>query len=182
MRKMILPVMLVLGLPLVSTAQLAPKFALFGGYTLVHAHFNPAAGSSSFNLGGWEASAEDKVAPWLGIVADLSQQYGTRSGINEQQTLALFGPQVCFPINPRVIPFAHALFGGVYGTVFEFSDIGTFHDHGLALATALGGGMDIKIFGPLWFRPIQADYLRSRLDDDHRTDFRISAGFVLRLK
>lgn len=165
-----------------QSAPLVPKYTLFGGYTIVRNQFLPPPGST-FDIKGWEASIERKVAPWIGIVADASQQYGIRSGENQQQTIVLFGPQVSPHVSRRVIPFAHFLIGAVVGAGFNFGSGGATFSHGFgSVAKAVGGGVDIKVFGPLWIRPIQADYLPSgHIDDDHKTKARISSGIALRL-
>ena len=199
MRKLFGVIFLLFGLAPALEAQLIPRVALFGGYTLVHAQQNAAAGSTgpSFNLNGWGASIEGGIAPWLGIVADVSQQYGSPFGYQEKQTTALFGPQLSIRGIPRVIPFAHALVGVVHGTnqppylttpsciaVVGVTCPPTLEpgSTGNALATARGGGLDIKIFGPLWVRAIQADWLRAHLNPDHQTHLRIETGLVLRFK
>jgi hypothetical protein len=180
MRKLLLPLLLLIGFPLVGSAQVVPRVDVFGGYTYVHAKFNN--NGPTFNLNGWDASVEGRMASWLGVVADVSQQYGTPSGIQEKQTTALFGPQISAPGIPRVIPFAHALFGVAHGTNQAIPSGSSFSIlTGNAFATAVGGGVDIKILGPLWVRPIQADWLHSNLNPDHRTDVRLAAGIVIRL-
>lgn len=192
MRRLLAAAFLLFGLAPALRAQLIPRVALFGGYTLVRAQQNGGPGFTgpSFNLNGWDASVEGGVAPWLGLVAGVSQQYGSPLGYQERQTTALFGPQISIHGIPRVIPFAHALVGVVHGTN-QFSAPACFQAVGVpcpppsiitgnAFATALGGGLDIKIFGPLWVRAIQADWLRAQLNPDHTTHFRVSAGIVLR--
>ena len=189
MRRLLAAAFLLFGLAPALRAQLIPRVALFGGYTFVRAQQNGVP-ASSFNLNGWDASIEGGVAPWLGLVADVSQQYGSPLGYQERQTTALFGPQISIHGIPRVIPFAHALVGVVHGTnqfsapycvqvvgvTCPSSSIIT----GNAFATALGGGVDVKILGPLWIRAIQADWLRAPLNPDHTSHFRVSAGIVLR--
>lgn len=176
--------------PVVALSQVVPKVALFGGATFVFSKNDPNSGYgvSDFHQTGWEGSAEEKVAPWIGMVADVSQQYGTYHG-GEKQTIALFGPQFSPKVVPRVIPFAHVLFGLAHGTnqvttavpvtgsSATFISIAT----GTSFATAVGGGLDIKLAGPVWIRVIQADYLHSDLSPDHHTTARLSAGIVFRL-
>ena len=183
MRKSLLPMLFLFALPLAASAQAIPRVAVFGGYTYVRARLT---NGPTFHLDGWDASVEGRMASWLGIVGDVSQQYGRPSGNQEKQTTALFGPQLSAPGIPRVIPFAHALFGVTHGTSAVYGPTGApcaFNTlcHGTAFATAVGGGIDIKIFGPFWVRPVQADWLHSNFDPDHHTDFRLSSGIVIRL-
>jgi hypothetical protein len=184
--KWIAPIVLILSSPFSARSQsapLVPKIALFGGYTIVRNQFT--ATGSTFDLNGWDVSIERKVAPWVGLTFDVSQQHGIRSGAgfpeHEKNTFALFGPQISPPVARRVIPFGHVLFGAVYGTGLNFVSGPPEISTALTFTAAVGGGVDIKIFGPLWLRAIQADYVPSKLDDDHRTKARISAGIALRL-
>jgi len=179
-------------LPTGAHSQSVPsvrKYTVFGGFTTVRNRFDHGPLGSiglgpAFYVSGWEASIERKVAPWIGIVADFSQQYGTRTGgpfvgaQQENQTFALFGPQFSLRATHRVIPFAHLLLGPSYGhlgdpqspyKVFDFT-------------TAVGGGVDIKITGPVWLRAVQVDYLHTKTDfnGDHATQLRISAGIAFR--
>lgn len=159
------------------------KVAVFGGYTYWHAARNFGSG---FGLNGWEGSAE-VGGSWLSGVADFSQQYASPSGLRENQTSLLFGPQFSVPHLPGVVPFAHALVGVVHGTnsvvilgapcpVFCSPLIQT----GSAFATALGGGLDVKALGPVWIRAVQIDYVHAQLNPDHHTQVRLSFGVVLR--
>jgi hypothetical protein len=49
-----------------------------------------------------------------------------------------------------------------------------------ALATALGGGIDLHIAPFLSFRAIQLDYLFTRFHSDSQHQARVSTGVVLR--
>lgn len=178
-----LAILLLGALPLRAQSNVA----VFGGYSYWHAGRNFGSG---FSLNGWDASAE-VGGSWLSGVADISRQYASPSGINENQYSLLFGPQFSVPHLPGVIPFAHALVGVVHGTTGASPilippcspvlcpppGITT----GNAFATALGGGLDIKAFGPLWIRAAQVDYVHAVLNPDHHTQVRLSFGVVLRL-
>ena len=198
MRKLICSAVLAACLPAGAAAQGA--LTVFGGYTYLRAahdagtHPCPSSGcsgftGSGFNLNGWDASLEGKSFLWLGWVADVSQQYGSLGGVKEQQTSALFGPQVNIPHIPRAVPFVHALFGVVHGTNTELTapqgacpssgcqgggTVGT----GNAFATAVGGGVDLKLHGPIYLRAIQVDYLHADLSPDHHDQVRIAAGIA----
>jgi hypothetical protein len=51
---------------------------------------------------------------------------------------------------------------------------------GTTFATAVGGGVDFKLAGPLWVRAIQVDYLHANLSPDHHTQVRVAAGLSFR--
>ncbi|MGA2629732.1 MAG: hypothetical protein ABSG54_05900 [Terriglobia bacterium] len=185
MTKLLCALIVIASFPWAASAQIIPKATLFGGYTLVRAQ--QPNGGASFNLNGWDASVELKPASWLGMVADVSQQYGSPSGVKENQTSVLFGPQISVPGIKHVVPFAHVLVGAVHGTnsVF-FSGIPCsltscpppLVNFGTTFATAAGGGVDFKLAGPIWVRPIQVDYLHANLSPDHHTHVRVAAGIA----
>jgi hypothetical protein len=174
MRKCLLLTLLFFSFPFVSAAQLIPHVAVFGGYTYVHAKYNSAPGG--FSLNGWDGSLKVKPLPLVGLVADVSRQYGSPNGVRENQTSVLFGPQVSVPGFKRVIPYAHVMAGVVHGTNNRTLSLIT----GNSFATAVGGGVDIKLAGPLWFRAVQADWLHAHLSPDHHTQVRLATGLVVR--
>jgi hypothetical protein len=182
-RKWLAVALLVLGLPLESAAQIIPHAAIFGGYTFVRAQYNGGPGAG-FNLNGWDGSLELKPASWLGFVAEMSRQYGSPNRVPQKQTTVLFGPQISVPGIPRLIPYAHIMAGVVHGTneqlvcVPELPSCGFLT--GNAFATAVGGGLDIKLLGPLWLRAVQADWLHGDLSPDHQTQARLATGIVIR--
>jgi len=185
--KLLWPFLIIASVPLAASAQIIPKVAAFAGYTVVRAQRN---GGSGFTLNGWDASVEVKPASWLGIVGDVSQQYGSPSGVRENQTSALFGPQISVPGTPRVVLFAHALVGVVRGTNQVLPQLvpctptncpGPAINAGTVFATAVGGGVDFKLAGPVWVRAFQVEYLHANLAPDHHTQARLAAGIVLRL-
>jgi hypothetical protein len=179
-------VFLIAGFPLTASAQLVPHVALFGGYTWVRSEFN-GINNPGFSLNGWDASLEVKPIPLVGLVADVSRQYASPNGINENQTMALFGPQVSVPGFKRVIPYAHAMAGVIHGTTQQpggcIAVVGVTCPPfltGNAFATAVGGGVDFKLGGPIWIRAIQADWLHANLNPDHHTQVRLATGIVIR--
>jgi hypothetical protein len=47
-----------------------------------------------------------------------------------------------------------------------------------------GGGIDVRVSKYVWVRPVQAEYLRTKLPngiDNRENNFRIGAGVVVRL-
>jgi hypothetical protein len=187
MRKGLLLTLIVFALPLDSAAQVIPHAALFGGYTWVHAKFNSSNPGAGFSLNGWDGSLEVKPLPLVGIVADVSRQYASPMGVQENRTSILFGPQVSVPGFKRVIPYAHVMAGVIHGTTqqpsFCAAVVGVTCPPSLtgnAFATAVGGGVDFKLAGPIWIRAIQVDWLHAGLNPDHHTQMRLATGLVLR--
>jgi hypothetical protein len=192
----IVVVALALCFPLPARSQGVPNYTVFGGFTTVRNQFVcpvtpgcPTPGAV-FYVSGWEASFERRIVPGVGVVADVSQQYGTATGgpfvgvQQENQAFALFGPQFSLRAAHRVIPYAHVLIGPGYGTVFLEYEYGPIPSKAKAVypTTAVGGGVDIKITGPVWLRAVQVDYLHTMSDfnGDHATQMRVSAGIAFR--
>jgi len=88
----------------------------------------------------------------------------------------LFGPRFSMSRSRRVIPYFHVLFGGVHfttsipvtvaptptSTTPTTTRVGASQD---TFAMAAGGGLDIKLNHHLMLRPIQLDYVLTRLED-----------------
>jgi hypothetical protein len=193
MRKWLFLGLFVLAFPVNSAAQVIPHAALFGGYTWVHAKFNNSSvlgPDAGFSLNGWDGSLELKPLPLVGFVADVSRQYASPGGYRENQTSLLFGPQVSIPGFKRVIPYVHAMAGVIHGTnniepVYCAQVLGvtcppTRLLTGNAFATAVGGGVDFKLAGPIWIRAVQVDWLHADLNPDHHTQMRLASGLVPR--
>lgn len=143
---------------------------------------------SRANLHGWEASFEGKILPLLGIVADVSGHYGSQSfvefppagpgpvtiNVTGHQQEYLFGPRLSVPVG-KLTPFGEALFGVAHihtgGTLPGPSNT--------SFATALGGGIDYRIFRPVALR-LEGDYIRTHFFNTTQNNVRLSTGLVLR--
>lgn len=148
----------------------------------------PAFVTSRQNLNGWEVSGAYRFHSYFGIVADVSGHYGPSvSGFssNAHQTTYLFGPEVSLP--SRISPFAHVLFGATHQTISASPAPGALPlspalynaiapANGTGFASALGGGIDLKLFPHFWVRPIQLDYLVTRLHGNNQNQIRVSTG------
>lgn len=160
------------------------KIEIFGGYSNVQA---PVAGPgpltpcvmgvcppqfvfSGANANGWDATLDYKPNRWLGVAADFGGYY--RSAFNNSIHLQtyLFGPQLSLP--GRISPFGHVLFGVAHQTV---GDPGA-----TAFASAIGGGVDVKLNRFASVRVIQLDVLLTRFGGLTQAGPRFSAGLVLR--
>jgi hypothetical protein len=139
------------------------------------------------NLNGWHGSLEGKVLPWVGIVADLSGQYGSQ-GVPIACPAApcpqlhastsvhsfLFGPRASVSVG-KFRPFAHVLIGAARSKITVTGNEST----DTSFATAIGGGLDYE-FLPVFGWRVQADDLRTSFFHDDQSDFRLSTGIVLR--
>ncbi len=177
-----------LSLAAAANAQVPMGGNLFVGYSYLGGDFSS---SGRTNLNGWDASLEGKIFPFVGMVADISADYGservlvgTCTGIIGQPCAAtgslninmhnyLFGPRVSVSV-ARFRPFAEALFGfsRFHQSNSSFSSADTSFD------TAFGGGIDYRLLGPAMWR-IEGDALQTRLFGGTQNNFRISTGLVL---
>lgn len=199
MKKTVAAVFVVCVLAGAAMAQL-PSGNVFFGYSYAHGNVGapalvPDAGgivtSGSNDLNGWNASAEMKFLPLIGLVADFSGHYGSQTvtsvcgfiapcvPVQEPMDITLYhflvGPQLSFSIG-RVRPFAHALFGA--GHLSESTKAQPFAATDTAFAYALGGGIDYRLLGPLRWR-VQGDLLNDRFFGNAQNNFRFSTGPVL---
>jgi hypothetical protein len=60
------------------------------------------------------------------------------------------------------------------------NDLFNFNFTNTAFAMAFGGGLDIKLTNRLAVRPLQADYLLSRVNGFTQNNLRIGTGLVVR--
>lgn len=183
MRKLIIFLMLTAG---VAFAQVPVPTSgnVFFGYS----YYNTPLGVDRQSLNGWQGSIEGKVLPFIGIVGDLSANYGDLKFPNPAGTCAigvpcppvsvnshidnlLFGPRVSVPVGP-VRPFAEALFGGAHVSTHGFGNDTSF-------ATAIGGGIDFRMLRILAWR-FQGDYIHTHLFNAPQNNLRLSTGIVLR--
>ncbi|MEW5977218.1 MAG: outer membrane beta-barrel protein [Acidobacteriota bacterium] len=157
-------------------AQDTPLGELFGGYSYYRLEGD--------NYNGWHASIAQNANNWVGVKADISGHYTSKSsplGRTENWLHNfLLGPQFSYRKSEAVTPFFHALAGITRGTFV----VNTGSDRGSAsrnvFAAAFGGGVDVKITGSAAFRVFQADYILNRVDTESFHNMRLSIGFVYR--
>lgn len=167
-----------------ACAQVPTSGNVFFGYS----YYNTQLSSiNRTNLNGWEGSLEGKVLPFVGLVVDFSDHYGSEDVPNAAGTCAIgvvcsplhvstsvqtvvFGPRVSFSAG-KLRPFAEALFG--------VGHVGGDGPSDTSFATALGGGIDYKIFRPVALRS-QGDYVQTRFFGTTQNNVRLSTGIVFR--
>jgi hypothetical protein len=188
MRKLWLGVSLILLIPMAAMAQGEyPKAELFGGYSYFRA--NP----DGLNLNGWNASVTANMTNWFGVEGDFSGHYGSPRVygfevpfVDVSSYTFMAGPKLTYRAN-TVAPFAHFLIGSARASTGAFG----YSLSDTALATVVGGGVDINVSKSLAIRAIQADYVMTRFQtgpqiafsgfDDRQNNFSLSAGLVLKL-
>jgi len=127
------------------------------------------SGSASFQTHGWNVSAGLKTFPFTRLTADFSGHYGDFAGAKITTRTYLFGPEFSLPL--RYSPFFHILAGRAHKDEAGYKQA--------VLATAMGGGLDVKAAPFIKIRLFQIDYLRTSFDSQVQNRMRISAGVVL---
>ncbi len=153
-----------------------------------------------FRVNGLNLSAADYFTNRLGVAADFSAHFNSRSdtfgSTASQSKFSLYnitgGPQLRFPSSSKLTPFAHAFAGIARRNLTETFTGGTanFTDHNTSFTMNLGGGVDYKLNGRFAWRIAQFDYnpifLRNRtlntVTFPSRTlnGFRFSTGIVIK--
>ena len=151
------------------------QFEVFGGYSYFRGDDTV---NGSFNLNGWNSAFVQNINQWFGLVVDVSGHYGSPFAVplvdTQRNHTFLFGPQFSMRAHPRVIPFAHGLFG--FSHVNE-GMAGVFTSY-IGLAYGFGGGVDIKISDKLSVRAGQVDYINIRRSGVGSNNIRLSFGIV----
>jgi hypothetical protein len=140
-----------------ASAQDAPKIEAFGGYSLL---------VDESAIHGWQASLAVNPHRKIGLLADVATQYSNQVRFHQ----FLFGPQFNGRIG-RTNPFVHGLVG------FESASGDGATDTNLALG--LGGGIDVKISGPVSIRPLQFDWIPIKTSSWNTSTLRFGIGLVI---
>jgi len=141
------------------------------------------------SLNGWNGSIEGKVLPFIGVVADFSEQYGSVGvapnpactaivggsclSANTHIQTFLFGPRVSVSV-AKLRPFAEALIGA--GHISESAS--PFSNSDASFAYALGGGLDYHLI-PLISWRLEGDMVQTRFFSNTQNNVRVSTGIVI---
>ena len=170
-----------------SALAQVPSGNVFFGYT----YYNTDLSLNRGNLNGFQATLEGKLIPVLGIVADITGHYGSlpfsepcpvqpvggtgggcpTESASAHQYEVMFGPRVSFPAG-KFRPFAEFEVGVGHVNTNGFGSDTSY-------ATAFGGGLDYKVFGPVALRA-EVDYVRTQFFSVGQSNFRFSTGVAIR--
>jgi len=194
----------VLGLALLLACTLtaqerATQMETFLGYTFTR--FNSGTNVPAFSANGGSGQFVYNINNWLGGVADFGAVHNGnihRLQLDSTAATFLFGPRVAFRRWSRFTPYVQALFGGVYGTTSVAVPLDVLIGGGevvipsgrhlrataqqTAFAMTAGGGVDVKVSKHVSVRPVQLEYLMTRLgrfradNDNTQNNLRYSAG------
>jgi opacity protein-like surface antigen len=185
MRKLVLIAVTLSLFGALAVAQVPTSGNVFLGYSFYNTDLSSI---DRANTNGWEASVEGKVLPFIGIVADFDAHYGsqnfeagicpaalggcfTQFNANLSEHNYLFGPRASFSIG-KIRPFAEVLIGAGHVQVNGVASDTSF-------ATAVGGGVDYKLFHLLAWR-LQGDYIHTSFFSTPQNNVRLSTGIVFR--
>jgi opacity protein-like surface antigen len=161
-----------------AMAQIPTAGNVFFGYSFNHGETGV---TDTGTLNGWEASLEGGMLPHIGMVADISQQYGKLYhpyiGINAAETTSsvLFGPRVSFRVS-KFRPYVHAMFGA--GHLHEFNDYFGYDHSETSFADAIGGGVDYHLAPWVSWR-VQLDALQTNFHSTWETNTRFATGLAV---
>lgn len=185
-----------------------PRLELFGGGTYAEAGLFNAGHWAG--LHGWDASLALNATPWLGLVVEGGQYFGTSKiptgtqapfpscngnpsfcpmttptfDVQTKEYNVLFGAQFSRRKYEHWTPFGELMYGH-QGTRGQASAVGTvFTEIGTGRALVAGGGADFKI-NPRFALRFKADYFQTGTDfallgKKKQDNFRFSAGVVIR--
>jgi len=177
-----------------SAQDATPKVQVFAGYSLVSADSGGLTGAildgalrqpaNTFGIAstfqGWSAEGQYNADRWIGLAADIGGRSGapviagssnTVSGVpNSTSYSFLFGPVLSYRKNPKITPFAHALFGydrtrlAAATIKVPVPPVATAATTYTDFAMALGAGIDYKLAHHVAFRIAQLDYFHTSLN------------------
>ena len=153
-----------------------PKYEIGVNYSWLYV--NSSANDNQRTGNGGSGYFEYNLNRSWGLVADVGGYANTRK--DDRLMTYLFGPRYNFRFS-RWTPYAQALFGGAHlwnGPAYGHNENG--------FAAAFGGGVDYRLTNHIALKPIQVEYVLTRLDNPntfggHQNDIRYSAGVVFRL-
>jgi outer membrane immunogenic protein len=165
-----------------ASAQDAPKFDVFAGYSYLRA--NPdTTGLSSFSMNGGSAALSYNANHWFSGVADFGGYHANNilgTGVDGTLSTYLFGPRVSYRRDSRVTPFGQVLFGVAH--IGGNNGLG-FSSSNNSFAMTVGGGVDIRLSDRFSVRPVQVEYLLTHFNElglgaQNQNNLRFSTGIV----
>jgi len=162
-----------------------PTLELYGGYDYIRFNVNANVSgqppSATYNGNGGSGQLEYNAKSWFGVLGSVGGFWATRSNDHSVAGAGLpylFGPRVTLR-RRGVTPFAQVLAGGI-ATSSGIQYFG-WQNH---FAMSAGGGLDVRFARHFSFRPVQAEYLMTRIPDglhNQQNNFRFSTGVSLLL-
>jgi hypothetical protein len=156
-------------LPLLHSQEI-PRAQLFGGYSYLNFDSRPFGFANRSSINGYTISPAFNITYGIGVVAEVSGQYGPRINFRD----VTIGPQFVYG-RGNVVFSGHAL----VGSTRSFVNVGA-GERDRERGVLLGGALDLGISPRFAIRVLQADYVRSTLFDGQQSSVRVSTGLVYR--
>jgi opacity protein-like surface antigen len=197
MKKIILIICLILsGVSISSAQQTTEDFSkneIFTGYSYHNADADsPFVTANRTGQNGFNLAYTRNLNKNVGITGDISAHFSRKTETvaggelktKRDQYYLLGGVQFKAPNNSRVTPFAHALIGGSFfrGSISNLTPSGNFYifNDAKSFATAVGGGLDLRVNKRVAVRLIQADYIPTFFNSRRQDNFRLSFGIIFK--
>ena len=158
--------------PCVLSAAEAPRIQVFGGYTRMQFDSKAFGFTSDTGLNGGTIGGAFNLVPYFGVKTQIT----IATGPNVRSRDWVIGPQGMYS-KWGVLFFGHVLFGKAETRLHVPNVV----EEDNALATILGGGVDIPIARRISIRAIQVDYLRTKPLGVEQNDVKFTTGVVFHL-
>jgi hypothetical protein len=140
---------------------------------------------TKFNMNGGVGQIAVYPSKWLGFVGEFSGSEAgniATHGSGGAMYTVMGGPRLYFRRGP-IQPYVQGLFGLARADSTLQAHLGAASSN--AFATAIGGGLDVKLRPHFSYRLIQGDYFLTRFDNAinirfTQNNFRLSTGLVFR--
>jgi peptidoglycan-associated lipoprotein len=156
-------------------------------YSYLRSNANPGQ-CGCFNMNGGDVEGALHLYRGFSAVADFTGE-NTASVNNGERGLSLVsftaGPRFSFLFHRKFALFAQGLFGAVHGFNSYFPVVAGPTSNATDFAMVAGGGFDVRIARHIAIRPVEADYLLTKLPNGvngTENNLRLSAGVVLRIR
>jgi len=175
-RSLVILVLFLLALflaPRSAVGQVAPRYEVFGGYSIMRFD-SPTIGYSNYSyLNGFNAEGVFNFKLKWGVVVDGSGNYGSRLTSYHY----MIGPQYSWRRDKSKF-FFHGLFGKAQNDVDIIVPPRT-SVKSVGRAFGGGGGFDYFWKPRITIRVVQADYINSNTFGVTQNDVRVSTGIVI---
>lgn len=147
-----------------------PRAQLFAGYSYLNFDSRSFGFANRSSLNGYTVSPAFNIVYGLGVVGEVSGQYGSHMNFRD----LTIGPQFVYGRGNLVLS-GHALFGSTR----SFVNVGA-GERDRERGVLFGGSVDLGISPRFAIRLVQADYVRSTLFDGKQNSVRVSTGLIYR--
>jgi len=155
-----------------ATAQEAPRFDVFGGFSYKRFDSKSIGYPDYSNLYGWNAEATGHINRRFSVVLDASGQYGSELSVYN----FLIGPQYTLR-RDRSRFFVRGFIGKAQNRANIAQPTRNYFES-VGKAYGGGGGFDWDFSPRITIRVFQADYLNSSTFGASQGDIRVSTGLV----